>query len=163
MTAVSFCFLTQCRLLYGTTLMPVDIYNPSSTCTCSSVQAGRWLKVTNQFWSPLVLLVTTAPKLLIGRKVCELTKLLTPFLTHTLVYSRKWPLLHCKTFDNPPVSSCQPFFRCVLFSNTSPFPNRLQRSTLQGQCHRSLDRSVVTAVCFVSKQSLFIDLLRLWE
>ena len=55
MTAVSIYFLTQCRLIYGTTLIPGDLYISSSTCTCSSVPAGRWLKVTNQFSSPLIL------------------------------------------------------------------------------------------------------------
>ena len=32
-------------------------------------------------------------------------------------------------------------FPCVLFSNTSPFPSRLQRTTLQGQYHRRLGPS----------------------
>ena len=66
--------------------------------------------------------VTIAPELLNGRKVCELTKLLTPFLTHALVYSRKWPLLHWNTgtFNNPPVSSCQPL--SLSYFQTLPLP-----------------------------------------
>ena len=59
MTTVSICFLTQCRLIYGTTLIPEDVCRPSSTCTCSSVRAGRWFKVMNQFWSHLLLDFTT--------------------------------------------------------------------------------------------------------
>ena len=53
MAVVSIYFLTQCRLIYRTTLIHGDIYIPSSTCTCSRVRVSRWLKVTNQFWSPL--------------------------------------------------------------------------------------------------------------
>ena len=30
MTAVSICFLTQCRLIYGTTLIPGDVYIPEA-------------------------------------------------------------------------------------------------------------------------------------
>ena len=47
MTAVSICFITQCRLIYEPTLIPGDVYIPSRTHrpTCFSVRAGRWLKV----------------------------------------------------------------------------------------------------------------------
>ena len=45
---------------------------------------------------------TIAPKLLYGRKICDLAELLTPLATHTLLYSRS----PRKTFKkNPPVSS----------------------------------------------------------
>ena len=33
-------------------------------------------------------------------------------------------------------------FHCVWFSNTCPSPERLQRPTAQGQCYRSIGRSV---------------------
>ena len=36
-----------------------------------------------------VYVCTIAPKLLYGRKECELGDLLTPLATHTLLYSRK--------------------------------------------------------------------------
>ena len=42
-------------------------------------------------------LSTIAPKLLYGRKECDLGTLLTPLVIHTLPYSCKWPRSHCKT------------------------------------------------------------------
>ena len=58
---------------------------------------------------------TIAPKLLNGWKICKLTKLLNPFLTHTLVYSFKWPLPCCKTFNYLPVSLFQ-LSLCFIFT-----------------------------------------------
>ena len=43
---------------------------------------------------------TIAPKLLYCRKICDLTELLTPLPTHTILYSRKWPQSSRKTLKN---------------------------------------------------------------
>ena len=46
---------------------------------------------------------TLVPKLLYGRKTCDLTELLIPLATHTLLYSRKWTRSPRKILNNPPV------------------------------------------------------------
>ena len=53
-------------------------------------------------------MTTIAPKLECGRKICDLTKLLTPFAIHALLYLPKLPRSPRKTLKNSPVSS----FRC---------------------------------------------------
>ena len=50
-------------------------------------------------------LCTIAPKLVYGRKECDLADLLTPLVIHTLLYSRKWQRSPRKTLKNPPVFS----------------------------------------------------------
>ena len=50
------------------------------------------------------------------------------------------PLLDMATSDTTPRVST--LFHCVLFSNSCPSPERLQRPAARGQCHRSIGRSV---------------------
>ena len=61
-------------------------------------------KARGSFWSQKMS-HTIAPKLLYGRKKCDLATLFTPLVIHTLLYSRKWPRSPHKTLKNPPVSS----------------------------------------------------------
>ena len=71
-----------------------------------------------------------------GRKLCELTELLTAFFTHTLLVlvNDRCPVV--KSSINHRFLPVNPLSLCLI-SNTSPSPNRLQRTTLEGQYHRS--------------------------
>ena len=72
--------------------------------------------------------LTIAPKLLYGRKMCDLTELLTPLATYNLLYSRKWPRSPRTTSKNPSVSSCRP--HCVATSTNLKIFNTIISTVL---------------------------------
>ena len=83
------------------------------------ITIGILVKIT---YSYLKTKTTIAPKLLYGRKECDLATLLTPLVIHTLLYSRKWPRSPRKTFKNPPVSS----WRCDSVATSTNLKTLLQ-------------------------------------